>query len=304
MRFDSSAAERFLSYADGETSLSAVWKHPAYKIARKHAEILGIDLSREDISEAIAGKQTSFSQVRNLEKDRERIIRLIEHANTNEADWIVEIERQLKRVTPDEDVSDLPLFLAVGYELGIGLRNGAYLNLNEPLFLRMPRQLLYVAIHESSHVLYDRVHNFSSELGPELLDSQEGQQTVFNTLFHTEAFATYTPLNLRKHEGNVGEHDFPICEDYRVLADETRLQHHVVEYDSFRDTLQKKAVSQKTLWTRSFGESRLPYRVGCAMLRGIEEKQGREEVREAFYTDPGEFIEEYDWVLDEYRDCS
>ncbi|WP_423744068.1 hypothetical protein V5735_13930 (plasmid) [Haladaptatus sp. SPP-AMP-3] len=176
MQFDYSAAERFLSYVDGEAQLSGVWNHSAYKIARKHAEILGVPFSREDISDAVDGKQTAFSHVEDIEKTREQVVQLMKYVDANEPNWIVRIERQLKRVTPNEDVSDVPLFLGIGYELGIGLQNGAYLNLNEPLFFRMPRQLLYVAIHESSHVLYDRVHSFSSELGPEQLDSQEGHE--------------------------------------------------------------------------------------------------------------------------------
>lgn len=301
MEIDYSAAERFLSYADGDALISDVWDHPAYEIARKHANLLDLKLSREDVTRAMADEQTTFAHVETLKANRERIHRLLDHVRSREADWTEQMERHLERVTPDEDVSNLPLFLAIGYELGIGLQAGAFVNLNEPLFLERPRQLLYMGIHESSHVLYDRVHGFSDELGPENLDSRQGQRTFFNTLFHTEAFATYTPLEMRKTDGNAWDCDHTICEDYRVVADETQLQRLIEEYDAFRKTLREEMVPRETLWTYTFSELRLPYRVGCAMVEKIEEKRGLDEVRNAFYLSPDDFIEEYDWVLDEYR---
>lgn len=302
MEIDYSAVKQFISYVDDEIPLSEIWNHPAYEIARTHAELLGRDFSREAITEAMTENQTAFFIGENLEDNREDINQLMDHIHANESDWTEQADQQLKRITPDENVSKLPLFLAIGYELGIGLQHGAYVNLNESLFLQQPRQLLYTAIHESSHVLYDRVHNFSTELGPDKLNSQEDQQTIFHTLIHSEGYATYTPLKLRKSDGNVGKNNHLICEDYRVLSEEHQLRQIVQEYDSFRKTLQEASVARETLMSRIFGGSRLPYRIGCLLLDGIEKKQSLEEVQNAFYMDPETFVKEYDWILDEYRD--
>lgn len=304
MEIDYSAVKQFISYVDDEIPLSEIWNHPAYEIARTHAELLGRDFSREAITEAMTENQTAFFIGENLEDNREDINQLMDHIHANESDWTEQADQQLKRITPDENVSKLPLFLAIGYELGIGLQHGAYVNLNESLFLQQPRQLLYTAIHESSHVLYDRVHNFSTELGPDKLNSQEDQQTIFHTLIHSEGYATYTPLKLRKSDGNVGKNNHLICEDYRVLSEEHQLRQIVQEYDSFRKTLQEASVARETLMSRIFGGSRLPYRIGCLLLDGIEKKQSLEEVQNAFYMDPETFVKEYDWILDEYRDYS
>ncbi|ELY42944.1 hypothetical protein [Natronorubrum tibetense] len=301
MQIDGSAADLFLSYADGDVPLSRIWGHPAYEIARKHASVLGRDLTQADVQRAMNGERTTFSEVEDVTENRDRIDRLLDHVRSQEAEWTDLIDRQLLRVTPDEDVSDVILHLAIGYELGIGLGSGAYVNLNDPFFLESPRQLLYTAIHESSHVLYEREHGSITELGSKPMRSREVQWRVFNTIVHTEAFATYTPLKLRKADGNVGGHDHALCEDYRVLADEALLSDLVVKYDSFRQTLRDGAVSRDTLFKRLFSELRLPYRVGLALLTGIEEKAGLEELRGAFYMDPEPFCETYDWVLNEYR---
>lgn len=304
MRIDCSAAELFLSYLDGAVPLADVWDHPAYAIARDHADLLGKDLSRADVTASGTTERTTFPDLEDTGGNRERITQLLARVRANEAAWTGRIERHLERVTPDEDTSDVTLHLAIGYEFGIGLQSGAYVNVNEPLFLGMPRQLLYAALHECSHVLYDREHGFSAELDARSLDSREEQRAFFDTLFHTEAYATYTPLELRRSDGNVGGLEHVICEDYRVVADETRLRRHVEAYDSFRETLRSGPVSRETLLARAFGGARLPYRVGCALLDRIEEKRGIDEVRDAFYLDPDSFVEAYDWILDDYRGTS
>lgn len=301
MRIDWSGAELFLSYLDDEASLARLWDHPAYELAREHATVLGRELTQEDISNAIAGEDTAFGDLENLADDRDRIERLLDHVRARETEWTDRIARQLERITPDVDVSDLTLHLAIGYSCGVGLRRGAYVNLNESLFHRDPRQVLYTAVHECSHVCYERAHESLSRLDPASAASRADQWRIWSTVFHTEAYATYAPLALRRAEGNVGNHAHPICEDYRVLEDETRMSELVAEYDSFRETLRDEAVSRETLFDRSFAEPRLPYRIGCALLDGLEEQAGLDAVREGFDTDPEAFADAYDWVLDEYR---
>jgi hypothetical protein len=120
---------------------------------------------------------------------------------------------------------------------------------------------------------------------------------VFNTVFHTEAFATYTPLALRREDGNMGEID----DDYRVFSDESQLRTLVEQYDSMHETLAEGSVSRDELFRTLFAGDRMPYRLGCAMIDRIEQERGIEAVRDAFYCSPGEFCETYDWALDTYR---
>jgi hypothetical protein len=301
MRIDCSPAERFLAYADGEAALDAVWDHPAYDVVRAHAELLGRDLSRSDVARAIEGEETAFSRVEGLDEHRERIGEVLDHVRANEDAWTETIERHLARVTPDADLSTVDVYLGIGYSLGVGLESGAYLNLNAPLFLDAPREVLYTALHESSHVVYERTHHARSEIGPDDFETREGQQRVFDTVFHTEAFATYTPLALREADGDVGGRDHPIPQDYAVRSDPERLAALVAEYVTVREQLRAGPVDRERFLGHLFGGSRLPYRVGCALLARIEEQRGIEAVREAFYLDPADFHEHYDPLLDEFR---
>lgn len=299
MQIDWTGAERFLSYVSGDVPLSSVWNHPAYEVVKEHAALLGRDLTREDLRRAVEGEQTTFS-VDDPTTDQKRTRRLIAHVRSNEDQWCDRIERHLERIAPHANTSDVVLYLGIGYSLGIGVSGGAYINLNEPLFQRMPRQLLYTAIHETSHVLYEWEHDLRDKLGPTPLTSRN-QQDVWNTVFHTEAYATYAPLELRRSDENIGSCDHPMCEDYRLLQDDSQMRTLVQEYDSFRGTLRRESVSQESLFSHLFGGSRLPYRVGCAMIEGIERSEGLDGVRAAFQTDPDDFSERYDWTLDKYR---
>ncbi len=303
MQLDTSPAEQFLAYVDGDYSLSTVWDHPAYDVARAHADLFGRELTQESVEDALDGEETAFSRPENPTENREEISDLLAHIRQREDEWREAIATHLRRVTREDDLSDVTVYLGIGYELGIGLEDGAYLDLNEPLFFESPRQLLYTAIHESSHTVYEHEHRARSDLSlePDLLGSPDHQLDVFETVFHTEAFATYTPLELRREDGNVGEVDHVLCADYRALSDDEQLRQLVERYDSLRDTVRDDSVSRRTLLGTLFGEHRLPYRLGCAMLDRIEREVGIEEVRDAFYLPPEEFLNTYDWALDAYR---
>jgi hypothetical protein len=213
------------------------------------------------------------------------------------------VRSALQRITPAADLDTLPIYLAIGYEFGIGLRHGAYLNLNEPLFHEDPRQALFTAIHESSHVVYDAIHGFSERMGPAMLETEHGRRRFFEVLFHTEAYATYTPLAARREEESLGTYDHPVSADYRVIDDDARLEELVDTYDAFRDQLASGETRPQDVFDHVFGELRLPYRVGTVMLDRAATRDGMDAVRTGFKCDPSRFLAEFDSFLDPYREA-
>ncbi|MFC7059522.1 hypothetical protein [Halovenus salina] len=306
MKIDASAARLFLSYLDGDTSLTEVWNHPAYDVVRSHADLFGREVTERDVAAAASGEETVFARNEPPTESRDRIAGLLDHVRAHATEWTEQISKQLRRATHEDDLSEVTVYLGVGYTLGAGLDNGAYIDLNEPLFFEYPRQVLYTAIHESSHVVYEQEHEARKEFSLEgdALARAETQWDVFNTVFHTEAYATYTPLACRRADGAVGTQDHVVCEDYAILSDTSRLETLVEQYDSLRETLQQQPVSRDRLFGALLSDDRLPYRVGCAMLDALERTAGAEAVRDGFYNEPGEFCKEHDALLDEYRTLS
>lgn len=299
MQVDPSAAERFLSYLDGETTRSDVWDHPGYRVVREHARVLGRDLIPEDLSAAVDGEDTAFGDLSGVRERRPRIERLLGLAGSREPEWTACVERQLDRLVPGADTDDVTVHLGVGYSIGVGLAGGAYLDASEPLFHRAPRELLYAAVHEASHVVYEREHNAVGD-GTRPADVGRRRDRLEHGGPHRGARdvrAARPPAIRRERRGG----DHPLREDYAALSDDERLETLVAEYDAFRDRVREGPVPRDDLFERLFGGSRLPYRVGCALLDAVERTEGLDGVREAFHADPVEFPERYDWALDRYR---
>ena len=78
MEFDETPAEWFLSYADGDRPLDAVWGHPAYRdVVQPHADLLGRDLDREAVRAAMDGRDTAFGDVSALAENRAEVESLL-----------------------------------------------------------------------------------------------------------------------------------------------------------------------------------------------------------------------------------
>ncbi len=298
VEIDLSAAEIFLSYMDGGTSMDEVWGHDAYKIIRTHAEKLRGGLKKEQIERAAKGEKGGYYGVSGIRENLGNIETLIDIIKEREDSWLKSIEAELHRVVPKEK-KDITIYPAFGYDIGIGLEEGVCINLNEGLFFHVPRQFLYLAIHECSHTLYSRIHGI-----PDIDDIRSNQDMIsfFNTFLHTEGYAVYTPLKLRAADGYTGSENHYLNADYHIIYDEEGMRKTVKGYDLLRDERTiSKDWSLQDYMNRAFGEKRFAYRVGCAVVNRIEQEQGMDEVRKAFYMDADEFVERYDGYLDVYR---
>ncbi len=299
MKFDYSAVTKFQEYVNGEIDMDELMEHPAYRAIQNHAENFGSGISSEDVEKALEGEKTPFYGTEMFEENRVQIATLIKLLEDNQERWIDIITIELDRVFPREDKYDLVIYPVIGYDTGIGIDNCICMNVNSNFYLSFSREFLYMAIHESTHALYERVHGF-----PKLseLSSTSSMISFFNTLLHTEGYAVYTPLKRRKKDGSIGNTSHPIQEDYLVLEDHERLKRHISIYDSFRKKLQNNEdLTTEEFLDNAFGKDRYTYREGGAIIEEIEKTEGIEGVWDAFYADPDKFAEKYDRMLDKYR---
>ena len=298
MEIDLSSAELFLRYVDDEIDIDEVWNHDAYKIIREHAEKLRGGLKKEQIERATKGEKSGYYGVSDIKENLEKIEELMGFIKEKDDSWSKTIEAELDRVVPHED-KDITIYPVFGYDIGIGLENGVCINLNEGLFFDDPRQFLYLAIHESSHTLYSRIHGIPNI---DEIKSKEDRISFFNTILQTEGYAVFTPLKIRKNDGYTGFEEHFIPADYQVILDDERIRDCVKDHDELReDLINSENWSLQKYMNRAFGKKRFTYRIGCSMVNRIEQEMGMDEVRKAFYMDADEFMNRYDQLLDVYR---
>ncbi|MFW5927937.1 MAG: DUF5700 domain-containing putative Zn-dependent protease [Thermoplasmatota archaeon] len=298
MNIDYKATELFSDYLDGDTSIDNVWETEAYKTIRLHADKLGGGLKKEQIVKAVEGENTGYYGVADLKENIDEIRNLIDEIKNNEKKWLKTIKEELDRVVPEEYKDDITIHPVFGFDIGIGLNDNVCINLNEQLFFDDPKEFMFIALHECSHVLYDRIHDFQSI---DKVRSTEERITFFRTFFQTEGYAVYTPLNKRQMD-EMKNLDHSIMKDYQIISDESKIKKSVKKYDKLGEELKKSgAWTLEKYMKKCFGQERLAYRVGGTLIKKIEEKEGMSVVRDGFYKDPDDFAEEFDWILDEYR---
>ena len=89
------------------------------------------------------------------------------------------------------------IFMILGYDMGIAFNGNVVMNVGYSLYLENPREVLYFAIHELSHLI---VYSYQPALP---FSSLKTRGDLFRVLqFHTqlEGLGVFTPLRIREAE--------------------------------------------------------------------------------------------------------
>jgi hypothetical protein len=288
IRFDFSGVEQFLACLEGGSSPEQVFAHPAYQTVALHARQFGTGLNARDIENALAGGPSPFYGLVGLRPNLPRITHLLTCLRQQAGGWSAVIEFELRTLFLEEK-QDITIYPILGYDMGIGLDNSVCMNLNCPAYLDESLEFLFYAVHECTHVLYERHHSI-----PALADIHTPAEwrSYFNLWTQNEGFAVYASLNLREKLGHLNERD------YRVLLDRPDLEFHRLEYlSALGQLLDKTPLDRDAYLEICFGDRRLTYRLGCELLRRIEHTHGLTAVQQAFFMTGDEFIERYKHLL-------
>ena len=288
MQFDFSGALQFLAYLNGQAPLRQVLNHPAYKIVSRHAQMFWGGITAQDVENALAGKPSPFYGTESLKDNLPRITALLNLLDERQGEWCTMMKAELAHSFPNENLN-ITIYPILGYDMGIGLNGAVCMNLNCAAYLSAPMEFLFYAIHECTHVIYERCH-----LIPTLAEICTPVQwrSYFNLWTQNEGFAVYAPLRMREKLGALDERD------YQVLFDMPQLEIHRKAYWHALERLSgEQPLSRDEYLEICFGDMRLTYRIGCELLRRIERAYGLEAVQEAFLLDSNEFIARYQFLL-------
>ncbi len=305
MRVDLSAAELFARYVSGGGGLAAataLLDHTAYQAVSKHAEACyGVRLSGEHIQDALQGDASPFFGLRRVHENMPRIFEVLRLTGERADSWLDDAMASLSAIAPGVDLSGITVYPIVGYDAGIGLFGAVCLNLNWSVYLDRPEEMLYMMIHEGTHVLYGRrrpMFDLSA------VNTHGEWLSLLWRMTQDEGYAVYAPLSLRMRRGAMGDESNPILRDYQVLLSRARMAWHLDRYRDVARWLTRGAAKpggdtpdREECMLALFGPHRLTYRVGCELVRRIEQAEGGEAVAQAFRLSPEDFMRRYGGLI-------
>ncbi len=173
--------------------------------------------------------------------------------------------------------------------MAIGLNGAVCMYLNCMAYLNESLEFHFYAIHECTHVIYERCHKIPSLAD---VDTPTEWRSYSNLWVQNEGFAVYAPLRLREKLGHLDE------PDYCVLLDLSQLEISRLAFLHILKSLQSDVpLTQEEYLEACFDDMRLTYRLGCELIRCIERISDAASVRKVFFFDGDEFLEHYQHLL-------
>lgn len=284
IQFDFSATYQFLALLEGRKSVEEVFNHPAYQAVLAHSHKFGVEFSLNDVEKALSGEPSVFFGLTNLSERLPDLLALLKTLEQFHKEWCAIIEQELRLIAPKAD-QNITIYPIIGYDMGIGIDGVVCMNLNVETYLENPIEFLFYAVHECVHVLYERHHDI-----PALKDVNTPEQwrSYLNLWTQNEGFAVYGALRLRERLGGLQERD------YQVLTDPTQLDIHRKTFlENYHRLIHEKMLRQEDYLEICFGDMRLTYRIGCELLRRVENKFGSVAIHAAFLMDHDQFMDQY-----------
>jgi len=286
--FDFSFAEDALKFLKSNSEIipDYLLNHSAAKIIHAHYSFFhysGKLLSRKELMDDI------FKKMKPSDIDIKKIKNTLSYLKENVEELSYLAAEEALQIAPKNYDLSSTIFIGIGYDIGIVFNGSVVMNISHKLYLDNPREVLYFAIHELSHVVlysYQPPFRFSD------LKSKEDIIKVLKFHTHLEGLGVITPYEIRKRE-----QDFNHI-DYQTLQDSEKM---IVLDKKFR-TLIKEAEKgpEREIEERDWksieicSDERLWYTVGCKMAQSIINSIGMNELIDTIEKGYESFFEKYE----------
>jgi hypothetical protein len=197
---------------------------------------------------------------------------------------------EAKKYLPDSVRLTDPLHLTWGYDIGVAIDGSASLNLAHDHFLEDPEEVWFFCIHEMHHAGVMSLHSMV-EIGGITTTKQLFDFVRYATFL--EGTATYAAYEARAlAEALEGDGD------YVALTDRARMDRYRADYFEIYEQMESAPERMigdsdwQAIESLSEGD-RLWYRVGAEMAAAIDERFGRERLKEIVAEGPSAFFSAY-----------
>lgn len=295
MRFDFAAADLFLAYLKGEASAEEVLGHPAYATVCEHAAHFGgATISPRSIEGGLEGLPSPFYGLASVRDNLHHIHKLKKYLADVAVGWESTAADELRVLLPQSDTDSIVVYPIIGYDAGIGMSDKVCMNLNYKPYHRAPEEFLNTVIHESFHVLHERIHGRARVRG---LTSITQWRTLCLWMLQNEGVAVYAPYAMRQRRGTPVYRDNPLELDYAYLAGDLDIDPLSERFRAALELLSRADVADDERMLAIFGTERLTYRVGSVLARRIRESMGPERLTQAIMMHPDAYWQSYAHLL-------
>jgi hypothetical protein len=254
-----------------------------------HAALFGGRFGLDEFADGLLRRNEGVYGFTGFTANRGRIDDLVDSLREHESAWLSAIEHQVRELFPSADLGDVALHPVVGYDIGIGMRGSVCLNLNTGIFLEDHRELVSLAIHETAHIAFEQVRGPLPGIAG--LGAGRDRRRFLDHYIHYEGFGVFAPSAYRSQH-RLPAAGTPIQEDYRTSAETGPAASLAREYHALINNLERSdAMPLDAFFQRGFGPTRLPHRLGFALVDAICRAHGMEAVRQAVDADGTAFVE-------------
>lgn len=291
MKTDYSFIETLFSGIAGESQLAALEGTTGLRTISAHAALFGGTFGLTEIEDALRRGNERVYGFAGFAANRDRIQELSIGLKASEHEWLPEVERHVGCLFPQARLDKVTVCPVAGYDTGIGMQGVVCVNLNTGIFLDDVRELISLVIHETAHTAYEQARGPLPGIAG--LGSNRAMRAFLDYYIQYEGYGVFTPAGYRAQH-RLPSAGTPPQEDYRPADDRVLARSLAREYQALVSDLERPSdLPVETFFQRAFGQSRLPHRLGYAIVDTLHRAHGLLAVQTAAAMGGTEFVNKY-----------
>jgi hypothetical protein len=292
--FDYSGAELVLEHFTEETNnIEKIVKNDGYQHILNHSKKYSSNpLNEEKLKNSLNGINEGFDFSK-VEQRKDTLLQIINYLKENETKIIDEYAALPTEYLPNDYKQKATIHIVIGGYNGIAFDDIICMNIDYKQFRRNQNEIELYISHELFHIGFEKYQPL-----PDIFSAKtvKDLKEIVLTMTMNEGLATLTPYHKRIATNQLDDYD------YKVLLDSFQLNEKLKQFENVMGLMDKNIDKEITneILGQVLGQcsgDRLFYIVGCEMGLKIEEKYGKQKLKQLVELGADEFFMTYNNIL-------
>tara|TARA_R110000868_G_C10869657_1_gene762174 strand:+ start:70 stop:1038 length:969 start_codon:yes stop_codon:yes gene_type:complete len=294
--FDYSGAELVLEhFTEGTNNIEKIVKNAGYQHILNHSKKYSSNpLNEENLINSLNGKNEGFDFSK-VKQRKDTLLQIINYLKENEKKIFEEYAVLPTEYLPNDYKQKATIYIVIGGYNGIAFDDKICINIDYQQFRRNQNEIdLYIA-HELFHIGFEKYQRL-----PDIFNAKtvKDLREIVLTMTMNEGLATLTPYHKRVAINQLNDYD------YKVLLDSLQLNEKLNQFENVMSLMNNNLDKEITneILSQVLGQcsgDRLFYIVGCEMGLKIEEKYGKQKLKQLIELGADDFFMTYNNILNE-----